>query len=126
MAEPENEDVASISEEEEPTPRPKRTAPKTKVGDDGISELASTDDPDWEMSLGDNDEGDVDTTDLVTMEEDDSDLEESPGQQKNKANLSKTNQKKNADKGKGKGTDKGKLRAAILRGHSKKEPVSDG
>jgi hypothetical protein len=41
----EKEDIPSTSEEEEATPRPKRTTPKTQVANDGILELASTDDP---------------------------------------------------------------------------------
>ncbi len=43
----EKEDKLSTSEDEELTPWPKRTAFKTQAIDDGISELASTDDPEW-------------------------------------------------------------------------------
>ena len=117
----EREDVASISEEEEPTPRPKRTALKTQVVDDGISELASSDDPDWEMSPGDNDKGkldELDSTDLGTMEEDITDVhisdpEGSPQQQKNKASLSKSS----------KGKEKDRLRDAISQERQRKSPM---
>jgi hypothetical protein len=44
--------------EVESTPRPKRTASKVQVASNGISDLASTDDPDWEISR-DSDEGDL-------------------------------------------------------------------
>jgi hypothetical protein len=120
----ENDDVLSISQEEELTPRPKRNASRTQVFTDGISELASTDNPDWEMSPGDNEEDEADSTDVATMEEDDtlgadnhdSDPEESPRQQKNKAKSSK---QKNARGVKGKGN----LRAAILQGRQRTQPA---
>ena len=112
------------SEDKELMPQPKHTAPKTKVMNDGILELASTDDPEWGMSLaGDNDENkddELDSADLGAMEEDDSlgtddhdsDLEESPLKQKNKSS-----KRKKADKGKEKVT----LRAAISQGCSRKQ-----
>ena len=119
----EKEDITavSISEEEEPTPWPKRTALKTQFVNDSISELASTD-SDWEMSVGDNGEEEDNKLDSMdTMEEDffDADVhdpEESPLQKKHKAKSSKQG---NADGGKGKGD----LRGAILQGHSRKQPV---
>jgi hypothetical protein len=116
------------SEEEEPTPRPKRTTSKTQVVNDGISELTSTDDTEWGMRLvGDNDEDEddgLDNTDLGTIEEDDtlcaddrdSDPQESPLQKKNR--LSK---QKNA--GKAKKKEKVNLRAAISQRRSRKQPV---
>ena len=120
----EKEDVTavSISEEEEPTPRPKRTALKTQFVNNGISELASTD-PDWEMSVGDNGEEEdnkLDSMPVDTTEEDFfganvHDPEESPLQKKHKAKSSKQG---NADGGK-----KGDLRGAILQGRSRKQPV---
>lgn len=119
----EKEDVTAvpISEEEEPTPRPKRTALKMQFANDGISELASND-PDWEMSVGDNgEEEDNELDSMDTMEEDffDADVhdpEESPLQKKRKARSFKQG---NADEGKGKGN----LRGAILQGRSRKQPV---
>lgn len=101
----EMEDIVSISKGEELTPRPKCTAPKAHFVNDGISELASTD-PDWDMSAGDNDEDELDSTDLGTVE--------SPLQQKSKVKSSKI---KKDDKG------KGKLRAAIFQGRANKQPV---
>jgi hypothetical protein len=125
----EKEDVPSTSEEEEATPRPKRTTPKMQVDDDGISELASTDDPEWEMSVGDSDEDEpeLDSTDIGTMEEDetlganvdDSDPEEGLQLKKSKKSLSKSSKQKNTDKGKG----PGKLRAAILQGRQQEQPA---
>jgi len=44
-------------------------ASKMQVVNDSISEDASADDSDWEMSLGDDDEDEVESTDLA-MEED--------------------------------------------------------
>ncbi len=97
-------------------------ASKTQVVNDGISEDASADDPNWEMSLGDNDEDEVESTDLA-MEKDilsadnhDSDQKDSPRKQKNKAKSSK---KKNAHGVKGKGS----LRAAILQGRWRTQPA---
>lgn len=129
------EDIPAMSEEEgQMTPCPKRsTAERAQVIDDDISsELINTDDPDWEMSPGKNDEGrlnKLNNTDLSTAEEDDTlgdethapDLEERPlpVQQKNKATSSKSSKKKNADKGKG----KTKVRDAILQARTRKPPV---
>ncbi len=103
------------------TPRPKRTAAKIQVIDDGTSELANTDDPNWAMSLGDNDEGKSNTIDMGTTEGDthgadapDSDPVESPW---NKRSSSKSSEQKKADKGKGKGG----LRAAISQGWDRKQ-----
>jgi hypothetical protein len=117
----ENDLPLDSDDEESTTPRPKRTAAKIQVIDDGISELANTDDPDWAMSLGDNDEGESDTMDMGTMEDDthgpdvpDSDPVKSP---RNKRSSSKSSEQKKADKGKGKGG----LRAAISQGRRRKQ-----
>ena len=114
----EEEDVISISEEEEPTPRPKRTAPKMQFVNDGILELASND-PDWEMSLGDNDENEDEDEDELEDELDELDSTdlgtENPLKQKDKAKSSK---QKNAGKGKGEVN----LRTAILQGRSRMQP----
>ena len=112
----EEEDVISISEEEEPTPWPKRTALKTQFVNDGISELASND-PDWEMSLGDNGEDELeDELEDEVDELDSTDLgTENPLKQKDKAKSSK---QKNAGKGKGEVN----LRTAILQGRSRIQP----
>ena len=129
MNEPgQSEEEDTLSNEEEPTPRPKRTAPKAQVINNSISELASTDDPEWGMGLvGDNDEdedNEPSSTDLGTMEEDDnlgadsrcdSDPEESTPQRKNtlsKKEKAKTAKKKKID-----------LRAAISQGRSRKQPM---
>ena len=119
LGQSEKEDTPSISGEEEPMPRPKRIALKMQVINDGISEHASTDGPNWkmEMSLGNNDEDEddgLDSMDSGTMDsgdysEDDSlgvDAgasipEESLRQKKNKANMSKLSKPKNVDEGKG-------------------------
>jgi hypothetical protein len=102
----EKKDVPSTSEEEEATPRPKRTTPKMQVDDD---------------------EPELDSTDIGTMEEDetlganvdDSDPEEGLQLKKSKKSLSKSSKQKNADKGKG----PGKLRAAILQGRQQEQPA---
>ena len=115
-------DLPFNSEDEELTmPQLKRTAAKIQVINDGTLELANTDDPDWAMSLGDNDEGESDTIDMGTTEGDthgadapDSDPVESP---RNKRSLSKLSEQKKADKGKGKGG----LRAAISQGQDRKQ-----
>ncbi len=102
-------------------PWPKHTAAKIQVIDNGTSELANTDDPNWAMSLGDNDEGESDTIDMGTTDGDthgadapDSDPVESPW---NKRSSSKSSEQKKADKGKGKGG----LRAAISQGWDRKQ-----
>lgn len=110
----EKEDTISVSEEEEPTPWPKRTGLKTRVIDDCISELASTDDPDWKTNLGHDDKEDdgPDSADLGTMEEDNtlgadvdgSDREESP--QQKKKNKARSPKQKNVHKGKGRNNPK--------------------
>ncbi len=115
-------DLPFNSEDEELTmPWPKRTAAKIQVIDDGTLELANTDDPNWAMSLGDNDKGKSDTIDMGTTDGDthgadtpDSDPVESP---QNKRSSSKSSEQKKADKGKGKGG----LRAAISQGWDRKQ-----
>ena len=102
-----------MSEEEERTPRPNHTTSKTRVID-GISNLASTDDTEWDG------EGDTDiliSSDSSTMEEDDDNDAgpESPLKQKSKAGSSK-----NKEAGKGKGKDM--LRTAISQGRQRKQP----
>jgi hypothetical protein len=121
-------EVRSISEEGEATPRPKRTAQKIQVVDDGITDIASTDDPDWQIGQGGNDEHESETTDVGTVEEeedtdtlgvdaDDSDQEEAPRQKKGAKNLSKSAKQTNVDKGK----RRRKLRDAILQGRQEEQ-----
>ncbi len=117
-------DLPFNSEDEELTmPWPKRTAAKIQVinDNDSTSELANTDNPNWAVSLDDNDKGKSNTIDMGTTEGDthgadtpDSDPVESP---QNKRSSSKSSEQKKANKGKGKGG----LRAAISQGWDRKQ-----
>jgi hypothetical protein len=126
----EKEDVPSISEEDEPTPRPRHPRPGTQVFDGSLSEPASTDDPGWEPSHGGIGSGEIDEHDgqnSGTMETEDSGADSilasgSPLEklEKNKAR-SKSSKRKGLDNLKGKG--KVGLRSAISEGRRWKQPV---
>ena len=118
--EDEDEDVLSISAD--PTPRPKRTASKMQFINDGISELASTDDPKYEVSAGDTNESELDKLDTLDTDTSAGAHNSDPGegpQQWKKAGLSKLSSIKDNHEGK----EKGKLRDAIFQGRLRTQPV---
>lgn len=113
------------SEDEEPTtPRPKRTTSKEsqQALNDGVSELNSSDDPDWEMDIiNENDKAgdDLDGSEMMDVDLDSDVPRTSKSAAAGKANKAKPQSTTKTGEQKEKGKQ-GDIRSAVMAGRQKK------